>query len=94
MRCGYILTLLRKRSSKSSNFSDFPSNVGSDAVRAFGISSKELSFYSAPKSVLTTAGRFLDAGWLWDLIFGLFGWFVESVRTPVTMLRLQDGSLF
>ena len=28
--------LLRNKSSKSSNLSDFPSKVGSDAVRAFG----------------------------------------------------------
>ena len=46
------------------NFLVFPSNVGSDAVRAFGIGNAELSLLSAPKSVLATAGRSFHAGWL------------------------------
>ena len=81
------MILLRKRSSKSSNFSDFPSKVGSDAVSAFGMGNAVPSFLSVANKVLATIGRFFDVGWLWDRAFVLFGWFVESVRTPVTMLR-------
>ena len=56
--------LLRKRSSKNSNFSDFPSNVGSDAVKAFGIGSAVLSFFSDANRVLANTGRSFDVGWL------------------------------
>ena len=53
--------LFRKRFLKNSNFSDFRSNVGNDAVRAFGIGSV-MWFFSDTKSVLATAGRSFDAG--------------------------------
>ena len=62
VRCGYIFMLLRNKSSKSSNKSDFPSKVGSDAVRAFGMGSVVESILSAPNSVLAAAGRSLVAG--------------------------------
>ena len=86
--------LLQQRSSNNSNLTDFPSKVGSDAVSAFGINSVLPSFLSVAKSVLATLGRSFDAGWLWDRIFALLGLFVESFKTPVTMLRLAPGSLF
>ena len=47
-----------------SNFSDFPSNVPSDAVRAFGIGSVVLSFLSVVNSDLAAMGRSLSGGWL------------------------------
>ena len=56
--------LLRKRSSNSSNFSDFPSKNGRDAVEVFGMGNVVPSFLSVAKSVLATTGRSFDAGWL------------------------------
>ena len=56
--------LLLRRSSKSSTFSDFPSKVGSDAVKAFGIGSAVLSFFSDANRVLATTGRSFGVGWL------------------------------
>ena len=67
----------------------FKSKVGSDAVSAFGMGNAVPSFLSVANNVLATIGRSFDVGWLWDRAFVLFGWFVESVRTPVTMLRLM-----
>ena len=56
--------LLRNKSSKSSSLSDFPSKVGSGAVRAFGMGSVVGSVLSAPNSVLAAAGRSV----LWALV--------------------------
>ena len=64
VRCGYIFRLLRKRSSKRSHFSDFPSKVGRDAVRAFGMGNVVPSFLSEANRVLATAGRSFYVGWL------------------------------
>ena len=62
VRCGYILMLLRKRSSSSSNFSVLTSNAGSDAVSAFGMGSVVLSVSCGAKSNLATLGRFWLVG--------------------------------
>ena len=64
MRCGYILILFLNRSSKTSNFSDFPSKVGSDAVRAFGIGSVVVLLLSGANKVRAAVGRSFDGGWL------------------------------
>ena len=86
--------LFRKGSSKGSNISVFPSKVGGEAVSAFGMGNAALSFLSGVKSAVAAVGRSFDAGWLWDLIFGLLGWLVESFKTSVTMCHLTIGSSF
>ena len=53
--------LLRKTSSNKSKFSNFPSNVGSDAVCAFGIGNVLLSPLSKAKSVLAAVERSFDS---------------------------------
>ena len=87
--------LFRNRSSKSSNFSDLPSKTGSEAVSAFGIGSRLVDgnvYGCGANSILDVEGRSfvcsLDARCCFDLFVG---WLVESLRTPVTMLRLFNG---
>ena len=91
---GYILILFRNKSSNSSNFSDLPSNTGSEAVSAFGIGSRLADGNvcgCGANRMFDVVGRSFD----WSLgtrCFGLLvGWFVVSLRTPVTMLRLLFG---
>ena len=53
--------LLQERSPNRPNFSDLSSNIGSDAVSAFGLGNVVLSLLSGAKSVLSTLlGRSLD----------------------------------
>ena len=89
------MILLRNRSSKSSNFSDLPSKTGSEAVSAFGIGSRLVAGNvcgCGANRILDVEGRSfvcsLDARSCFDLFVG---WLVESLRTPVTMLRLFTG---
>ena len=56
--------LFLKISSKSSTFSDFPSKVGSDAVRAFGMGSIVMLLLSGANKVRAAAGRSFDGDWL------------------------------
>ena len=87
--------LFRNRSSKSSNFSDLPSKTGSESVSAFGtgirLSDGNVCGWGA-NSILDNEGRSfvcsLDARCCFGLLVGSF---VESLRTPVTMLRLFTG---
>ena len=86
--------LFRNKSSKSSNFFDLPSNTGSEAVSAFGIGSRFVDGNvcgCGANRIFDVVGRSFD----WSLgarCLGLLvGWFVESLRTPVTMLRLFIG---
>ena len=93
VRWGYILILIPNRSSESSNFSDLPSKTESEAVRAFGIGSRladgNVCVWGANK-IFVVEGRSFDCSLC--MRFGLFvGWFVESLRTPVTTLRLFTG---
>ena len=64
--------LIGKKSSKSSNFSDVRSKVGSDAVSAFCMGRKVVSLLSITKCDLAFAGRSFDAGWLCDLVLAFF----------------------
>ena len=87
--------LFRNKSSKSSNFSDLLSNTGNDAVSALGIGGRWggwcISGWGA-KSSRDVEGRSLGGklcGRCGRVFF--FPRFVESLRTPVTMLRLFTG---
>ena len=87
--------LFRDRSSKISNFSDLLSKTGSEAVSAFGIGRRladgNVCGWGA-NSILDVEGRSfvcsLVARCCFDLLVGCI---VESLRTPVTMLRLFTG---
>ena len=90
--------LFRNKSSKSSNFSDLPSNTGNDAVSALGIEGRwggwSISGWGA-KSSRDVDGRSLGGklcGRCGRVFF--FPRFVESLRTPVTMLRQFIGVIF
>ena len=80
--------LFRNRSSKSSNFSDLPSKTGSAFYIKSRLVDRNVCGWGA-KSCLDVEGRSFVCSLDARCCFGLFvGWFVESLRTPVTMLRL------